>query len=338
MNVPELDEIVSDLYVLPPDDFVAARNELVRHARAAGHRDVAERLHRLRRPTRSAWLVNVLARHESAAMKRLAAVGRELRAAQTGLDGERLRDLAEQRRQVISDLLNRARHQAAEAGVQLTDSVLAEVEATLRVALVDLAGAMTVRNGRLVRPLAHDGFGPRPQVDAAPAAQLAPSEPPVTEIEPGWRIQPVVDELAARRQRTAADRAGRDRPPPPDGVVVELVGPASHQARPDDPAAADDPAAEALRELRVAEEELAAAEFAHWQREYELADAAAGLEAATDRLETLDSQRMEARRDKVTAERHLAEAQAAQREAVTAVAEARRRLDDARGRAGVEES
>ena len=46
----ELDEIVRELYVLPPADFVTARNELVRQARAAGSRDVAERLQQLRRP------------------------------------------------------------------------------------------------------------------------------------------------------------------------------------------------------------------------------------------------------------------------------------------------
>ena len=80
----ELDDIVRGLYVLPPADFVAARNELVRQARAAGSREVAERLQQLRRPTRSAWLVNLLAR-DSAAMQRLSALGRELRDAQTGL-------------------------------------------------------------------------------------------------------------------------------------------------------------------------------------------------------------------------------------------------------------
>jgi hypothetical protein len=72
----ELDEIVRGLYVLPPPDFVAARNELVRRARAAGSREVAERLLQLRRPTRSAWLVNLLAR-DSAAMQRLSALGLE---------------------------------------------------------------------------------------------------------------------------------------------------------------------------------------------------------------------------------------------------------------------
>ncbi len=75
MTGQELDEIVRELYVLPPTDFVAARNELVRQARAAGSREIAERLQHLRRPTRSAWLVNLLAR-DADAMQRLSRLGR----------------------------------------------------------------------------------------------------------------------------------------------------------------------------------------------------------------------------------------------------------------------
>ena len=60
-----------------------------------------------------------------------------------------------------------------------------------------------------------------------------------------------------------------------------------------------------------------------------LADAEGALEAAEDRIDWLDSQRIEARRDKVTAEQRLALAQSAQRDAIRAVTEARRRLDEA---------
>ena len=176
----ELDEIVRELYVLPPAEFVTARNELVRQARAAGSRDVAERLRQLRRPTRSAWLVNLLA-SDSRAMQRLSALGRELRDAQTGLVRTELRNLAEQRRQLIADLLDRTKAHAAEAGVRLTPTVLSEVEATLQAALVDLAGALTIRNGRLVRPLSHSGFGPRPRVNVPhnrSTVELRPVEVP----------------------------------------------------------------------------------------------------------------------------------------------------------------
>jgi hypothetical protein len=309
MTASELDEIVGELYLVPPADFIAVRNDLVRQARTSGNRALAEKLQSLRRPTQSAWLVNVLAHSESASMKRLSVLGRELRGAQTGLDGGELRQLSEQRRHLISDLLDRARSYAADAGVRLTDSVLSEVEATLRFALVDLAGSFTVRSGRLVRPLSHHGFGPRPQVEVAPA--MPPLQDSAEDAnEPEWVYLPVDDELAARRRERTAEV---DRP--------AGNGAGSRRSR-----------GEAERAVQQATAELAAAESAHWQREHDLADAEAALEAATDRLDWLDSQRMEARRDKVTAENRVAEARAHQRQAVQAVADARQHLETARRR------
>jgi hypothetical protein len=322
MTGHELDEIVRELYVLPPTDFVAARNEMVRQAKAAGSQEIASRLQHLRRPTRSAWLVNLLA-SDPTAMQRLSTLGRELRDAQTELAHAELRRLAEQRRQLIADLLDRAQAHADEAGLRLTPTVLSEVEATLQAALVDLAGALTIRNGRLVRPLSHSGFGPRPrQVSLAQlgsSAQLRPVEAsagPTAELE----RSPVEDELAARRVAM-----GRLR-------VVELVEVAdqSSVAGDDDSAPASAEEKESRRALRLAEEELAAAEASHWQAEFELADAEGAVEAAADRLSSLDTQRIEARRDRVTAQRYLAEARSQQRNAVNALAEARRRLDAAR--------
>ena len=321
MTGDELDEIVRELYILPPTDFVAARNELVRRAKAAGSRGLAEQLQQLRRPTRSAWLVNVLA-SDTAAMQRLSELGRELRDAQTGLAGAELRNLAEQRRKLINELLDRAQAHAAAASVRLTPTVMSEVEATLQAALVDLAGALTIRNGHLVRPLSHSGFGPRPRFRATqiePTADLQPVEVPTrpsAQIDPA----PVEDELAARR-RAVANRKAVELVVVTDRTSVE---PAPNEG------------SEALRALRQAEENLAIAEAAHWQSEFELADAEAAVEAADDMLSTLDAQRMEARRDKVTAQRHLAEALTRQRDAVNALADARQRLDAARQEAGRE--
>jgi hypothetical protein len=327
MTGRELDDIVRELYVLPPTDFVAARNDLVRKARSAGSREIAERLQQLRRPTRSAWLVNLLA-SDSAAMQRLSALGRQLRDAQTGLAAAELRSLAEQRRRLIADLMERAQGYADDAGVRLTPTVLSEVQATLQAALVDLAGAMMIRNGRLVRPLSHSGFGPRPRVGAPQiqsgqiesgqiesGAELRPVEvpaSPVAEIE-SPRVE---DELAARR-RFVAGRRALELVEVTDGALAEDQNDAA-------------PVPEVAREVRQAEEELAAAEAAHWTSEFELADAEAAVEAAEDALNDLDSRRIEARRDKVTAQRHLAEARSRQRDAVNALAHARRRMEAAR--------
>ena len=328
MTGRELDEIVRELYVLPPAEFVAARNELVRAARAAGSRDIAERLRHLRRPTRSAWLVNVLAR-DPAAMRRLSTVGKELRDAQTGLDSTQLRTLSEQRRRLITDLLEQAQAHATDAGLRLTATVLSEVEATLQAALVDLAGALTIRNGRLVRPLSHSGFGPRPRSTVPQIRSTVDLRPVEIPAEAQIEIEgpAIEDELAARRRRTLPDR-----------TAVELVEVTERlPVVDDDSTPAPNSESGVHRELRRAEQELAAAEAVHWQVEFELADAEGAVEAAEDRLSSLDTQRMEARRDKVTAERYLAEAESRQRDAVNALADARRQLDAARTSAANDE-
>ena len=300
----------------------------MRKARAAGDRDLARELQGLRRPTQSAWLVNLLTRHERAPMERLFSLGRELRRAQTGLDGAELRRLSAQRQQMVADLLDSARRRAADADIWPTDAVLSEVEATLRAALVDLAASSTVLSGRLVRPMSHSGFGPMPHVDAAPPLQApsppaeAPAEGQTPEragtraAEPaairdqetgsGWSFWPVEDELGRQRERAATERAARQ------GTAA---------------AAEAEPATEAQQGIRHAEAELAAAATRHWQSEQDLADAEGAAEAARDRLEWLDSQRMEARRDKVAADRRLADARSAQRAAIRAVSEARRELE-----------
>lgn len=315
----ETNEIAGELYLVPPAGFVAARDELVRQSHAAGHRELAGELRRLRRPTLSAWLVNLLAHHERVPMERLMAVGRQLRDAQAQLDTDRLRSLAGQRQHLIADLLDRGRRRAAEAGVEPSDSVLSEVEETLKAALVDLAASSTVLSGRLVRPMSHSGFGPMPSTPPRPAA-------PRVELR-------VDDELSRRRAAADGDvwsvlsplDEAQTWPAVPDGEqdVWQVLS-----AVPDSPDAVSDED----QDVRRAAAELAAAQSDHWQREFELADAEGAVDAARDRTEWLDNQRIQARRDRVTAERHLAEARSAQQAAVRAVEDARRALEAAERR------
>ena len=96
MRLSETDEIAVELYLVPPARFVATRDQVVRQARAAGHRQLAQEVSGLRRPTLSAWLVNALARHQRERMRKLFAVGKELRQAQTRLEGDQLRRLPAQ--------------------------------------------------------------------------------------------------------------------------------------------------------------------------------------------------------------------------------------------------
>ena len=323
MRLSETDEIAAELYLVPPARFVAARDGVVRQARAAGHRDLARELQGLRRPTPSAWLVNALTRHRRDRMQQLFAIGRELRQAQTQLDADRLRRLPAQREELVAELLDWARRHAAEAGVPLTDAALAEVTATLHAGLVDLAAAAAVMSGHLVRPMSHAGFGPLPQVESAgsppvppvPPAPLAPPVPLAPLPAPGWdeqtewRMWPVEDELQRRREKAAAGSGEH-----PNGRPVRWQRPR---------------AADRTEPLRRAEAALAEAASVHWQREHDLAEAEAAMEAVRDRQETLEQQRMHLRREKVAAEADLAAAREAQRTALRAMIDARRALDTA---------
>lgn len=334
MRLSETDEIAAELYLVPPARFVVAREQVVRQARAAGHRDLARELHALRRPTLSAWLVNMLTRHQQARMQELFAVGRELRHAQTRLDAEQLRRLPARQQDLIADLLRSARRHAAEAGVRPTEAALSEVEATLHAGLVDLAAASAVMSGHLVRPMSHAGFGPLPQVHPAgdPAVPSpAPAPHPVPDQLAEWRMWPVDDELRRRRERS--NPAPADHPNGWPASAATAVAQYDGQQPISEPRAAQtQPSAEATESLRRAEADLADAASAHWQREHDLAEAEAAMVEVKDRLESLDQQRMQLRREKVTAEQDLAAARTAQRAALRAVNDARRALEAAERR------
>ena len=362
MSRTETQELAVELYLVPPSGFVTARDELARQAQAAGDRELAAELRGLRRPKLSAWLVNLLVRHERVSMDRLMAVGRELREAQTRLDTIRLRQLAGERQQLLAELLDRGRHRAVEAGVRPSPAVVSEVEATLKAALVDLAASSMVLSGRLVRPMFHSGFGPMPWVAATAPPRLVASPPPAGVPDADGSVldlfetdppdPPLLDELAERRARASAGRydeqapAGPDEPGQSSGstpATTPAVTPSMPPTWTDDgnePEHAvgwphEEPRPVNLAEVRdvqAATAALAAAESKHWQREFELADAEGAVDAARDRCETLDTQRFQARRDRATAERHLAEAQAAQQAAVRAVEAARRALEAAERR------
>jgi hypothetical protein len=302
MDRSEIDEIVGELYLVPPQEFVAARDNLVRTARQAGNRDLADELRRLRRPTQSAWLVNVLAREERRLMDELATLGRELRDAQTRLDGTKLRQLGAQRQQLITDLLDRARRRAADSGVKATDTILSEVAETLRAALVDLAASSTVLAGRLVRPMSHSGFGPRPHLEPAPTS--VPQTVPVAGAQEvgEWSFWPVEHAVAT-----------------PEGREPTPVRPRLTERR------------DRSREERIrrAQAELAAAERTYRERHEELATAQDAAQAARDRLRWIEEQRTAAMSEKATADARLSAAQAAEQSAHAAVAEAKQALEAA---------
>ena len=81
----DLETAANELYALSPDEFVERRQQLVAEAR---RREIAARHQiKLRRPTRSAWLINLLARQEADALTALLELGAALQDAQQRMAG-----------------------------------------------------------------------------------------------------------------------------------------------------------------------------------------------------------------------------------------------------------
>jgi hypothetical protein len=168
----DLDAITDELYALPPDAFVPARDDRVAAAKEAGDRDLARALARLRRPTRAAWLANLLARHRTEQLDGLVALARGLAQAQQELDGDTLRTLSGQRHRAVAAMARDAGRLAARHGEAVSDALLREVSGILDAALADPSIAEEVRAGRLTKTVRYSGFGP-PGGDGDPDGMAA---------------------------------------------------------------------------------------------------------------------------------------------------------------------
>lgn len=209
------DAVADALYRASPDDFVRLRSEQVAAARHSGDRALARQISQLRRPTRSAWLVNLVAHTAPEDLATWTGLGQALRDAQHRLDAVALRRLTGDRRMVVDRLARAAVELGAAAGYDASEAVRQEVVQTLQAALADVDLSEQVRRGRVVQAIAYGGFGPFdlggpgpvPASEGAPepSANDTPPSPP-TAAAPGLGDAQAAARLAAQR----LDRARRD--------------------------------------------------------------------------------------------------------------------------------
>ncbi|MFE9107045.1 hypothetical protein [Actinomadura geliboluensis] len=285
-----------ELYGVPPARFVETRKRLAREAKDAGDAALAKRIGALRRPTLSAWAVNLLSRSAAGELGRLLDVGAELRSAWGAGGG--LRDLEQRRAGLVASLVRTAGDLAAEAGGDLREQAVREVEDTLQAATVDAEIADDVRAGRLAQPRSHTGFVPAGFPMAPPEKKRAKPEPEPEpeprkkEKEKPERPRPTVTRTSAARARRAETLRRR--------------------------------AEEAERKLAERAERADAAKR-------EAGEASAEVGRLRRELERATAERDAAARRAERAEQNRARAEEAAREARTAAAEARRAAErDAR--------
>jgi len=162
----ELLAVAERLYAGPAEEFTAARNQ---EAKQVGDKAVAAEVKRLKKPSVAAWAVNLLVRVETEQIDAVLELADSLRAAAESLDGDELRALTRQRRQLTSALATAARSHAREAGVRLTGPVVDQVEGMLTAAMLDPVAAQVVRTGRVVAAFTATGVS---QLDVASVVAL----------------------------------------------------------------------------------------------------------------------------------------------------------------------
>jgi len=158
--VRRLSEQARELYALPPEEFIAARDRLAAELKDAGKADEATEVKKLRRPSIVAWAVNAASRERPEEVAALREAGRALRRAQrkalSGGGGEDLRHATDDRRALIQTLADEGVMALGARGGAHRDAIAA----TLDAASVDDELGERLQSGTLERdakPTA--GFG-----------------------------------------------------------------------------------------------------------------------------------------------------------------------------------
>lgn len=134
---------VARLYALPPEEFVSARNQA---ARSASDDAEATALRVLKKPTKAAALANLLAREDPDRAAALVDLGAGLREAQRNLDGDRLRSLSRQRRELVQELRKQVRTLTDE---NVSDAVGRQLEDIFQAVLSNEAAATAFAGARI---------------------------------------------------------------------------------------------------------------------------------------------------------------------------------------------
>jgi hypothetical protein len=290
------DALIRQMYEAPPDGFVAARSAAIAEAKKSGDTAAVKQLTALRKPTVAAWLVNLLALRKPELIDQLVELAGALRTAQRTLQGDELRELSTQRRQIVSALVGEARKLAVAQDRGLAGKLpLGEVEATLSAAMAEPEVAEQVRTGRLVRAATYAGFGEVPR----PRLRLVTGTGESTEV-----TDDVEDEA----------EAGGEEAAPPSARERAL---AERRRREHD---------ERRRDLR---KELTAARSAEKRADDQLEKAETAERDAGHAVEDIDNELAELERRRTEAQAEVGRRKLARRTAEREAAGARRRVGDA---------
>jgi len=248
-------------------------------------------------------VVNMLMRHKGDEMTQVLDLGASLRQAQENLDGEALRELTRQRRQLTTAVTRQGRDLAQELGQRLTEVIADQVQGTLHAAMVDEDAAAAVRSGLLVSALTATGVGAADVVDAV-------------------AVPSAIGLTARPRPMPARKRAELSVVPEPEKTPDEAQAAkeAERKAAQDAVEKAKDDADDARRRVRKATRRVEKVQARTLQAAEELDEARRRVADLEHELETLDDDAAEADERKERAEQRYVAAQEALDEAQQALA------------------
>lgn len=290
MTHEELRAEIGALTVLPPAEYVAARDARVEQLRAEGARELAAALASSPRPTLPAWAADQLAHHDGDHLAELFRAADRLGAAQAAGrgHGDELRAARDAFTRAVRELRRRAGGHLRSNGSG-ADGHLDEVEATLLAAAVDTEVGAELRAAALTRPAPSPGFAALAAITPA-AADDADTEGGMARTEADDAVGGATDATSAEAAAAARRAELEDRLADLEATHARLVGgaeDAAEQARVAR-AEADELRAEAARLLDRAAVADRRAEEAEERREarehdrHEVADELAALRRDLD--------------------------------------------------------
>jgi hypothetical protein len=203
------------LYSLPPEEFTAARNALAKELKAAGDKDGAAAVSKLRRPSVGAHALNQVAHEHPELIEAALDAGVALRgaseAAATG-DASGLREATAAERAAAQAVAKAVKPHLGSRG----DALVPPLLATLRAGALDEDVAEQLRTGTLSTEHEQAGFGfgldasdgpVAPRRATKPAAKKA-SRPKLKAVPdlPEPSAEDIAKEKAARAEARAAER------------------------------------------------------------------------------------------------------------------------------------
>ncbi|MEX2284957.1 MAG: hypothetical protein WEE89_20890 [Gemmatimonadota bacterium] len=210
---PELETGILTIYRGPLEEFVSRRDALAKQLRANKRREDADQVKALRKPSRTAWVLDYVVVEDAAPLERLAAAITSAQQAQSR-GGADLRTALESVRTAVRDLAHAAARASIRIGHPIESTVLV---AAVNAVIGDATAFADLRAGRLVEIPEGGGLDFLTAITVAntsAAPMFEPPTPPTHDAEQTALradLKRVEAALAEARQRSqAAERAVRD--------------------------------------------------------------------------------------------------------------------------------